>query len=167
MQIKGNDIFADNRRDEVKILSSLRKIVKGEYRDLAGVNSPELEAAGILLQEAGIAPSCPVLGALFEPSIRMRNPLVRQVMNADGQWVIVQDSKLGAVREGLWILCACDRPAGIIEMLGDASRSDGVVLVRPVKGRWIVAIPGGVLKGIVKNTEIAVEIHPGLKPGDS
>ena len=149
--IKGDGIFSDNRRDEVKILATLKKIVPGDYRDLAGADAPELNAAGIVLSQCGIAPSCPVLGLLFEPVIKVRNALVKQVLDADGEWVLVQDSKLGTIREGLWVLCSCDRPAGILEKLGDASRSDGVVIVRPVKGRWIVALQGGVLKGIMKN----------------
>jgi hypothetical protein len=139
---------------------------KGVLKVLRSLHTPEIENgfvhafrhpkwddAGIVLDAAAVTcdPEPAGIGRLVAADTAPGScSAARRAIQADGDVVLFMDTRMGAGRDGLWVLRYL-RGGSPLENLWD-KRVKGTVLAKPVTGGgWLVVIQGSVLHSLLQH----------------
>jgi hypothetical protein len=138
---------------ESRVLAILRRFIPGDFNSLEMIEHPLLDAAGIFFHESRILDPCPqAFSQLLQPTVSSRSPLIKDILATDGGWCLVIDPAMGGDTGSSLLLCqVADHPHQTLKILERGGRgTEGVMIVRPVLGRFIFAMQASILKGLLK-----------------
>lgn len=142
------------KRVEAAVLTVLRRIIPGDYRDVAGARHPVLEVLGIDTYTAGFWSPTAVVGMLLSETLSVRDKLAKAMVDSPGSWFWTLHPG-GSSKEALWAVSAHENPLRVTSAAYDLASKSGTtgggIMVRPFRGLGLVAVQGTLLHNAVKN----------------
>lgn len=135
------------------VLTTLRRIIPGEYRAVREISHPTLSEFGFDFENARVVTDKlkqPFLAYFLEDTLSERTDVVAGMIRAKGDWTLVYEVGESTAAASLWVASVMDFPDRFLKGLLSIGISTGVFM-RPMKSGWLVAVQASFLKHIIKN----------------
>lgn len=141
------------RMRENSVLTTLRRMIPGDYKAVREISHPALLDAGFDFELACVYKDrlkANVLSMLMAETVAEgREPLLG-ILRTRGEWTLIPDGESGGA-SGLWLFSALDYPDRFMRQVMPVAGVSGTVCMRPLKSGWLVGVQAILLKSIVKN----------------
>lgn len=141
------------RNRESTVLTTLRRIIPGDYKALREIRNEALTVAGFDFELARVY-SQPlksnVLAVLMADTLSEKQEPVLGISRSRGEWTFIPDGVSGGA-SGLWLFAALDYPDRFMRQIMPHAAGCGAVCMRPLKEGWLIGVQAILLKSIIKN----------------
>lgn len=141
------------RLRERQTITTLKRVVPGDYSSVEEITNPTLEYYGFNLNSAKIvhmAENTSFFTVFRSDTVAESRQPVSDIIKQNGDWCLIHDGKDVTSAGSLWLAVLTDSPDQLLKNLKQVRMADGVFL-RPIKAGWIFAVRALFLKHLLKN----------------
>lgn len=140
---------------ENSVLTTLRRIIDGDYKSVREIRNDALAACGFDFEMARVHTDrlkAPILSLLMAETLAENREPVAGILRSRGEWTFIPDGESGGA-SGLWLFAALDYPDRFMKQLMPVAAVGGAVCMRPLRQGWLVGVQANLLKSIIKNAK--------------
>jgi len=135
------------------LLTALRRIIPGDYKELCEIHSPELlELLGLDFSFLQLTshPPAGVMPMFFTENLGERQEPLSSFLRNKGNWCVSFVDKESTAANSIWLFTVIDYPDQFFTPLRRMGAGSGM-LIRPLKQGWLISLPLLSLKHFTKH----------------